>query len=328
MRFVRFEIPTPFGREARLGVVSADDTLVDVNLAHRWMLRQAGLGDRSAAVADCLLPPDLLAYLETGVVGQRAMRETLEFVAAEPLLPDGVRIRWPLDEVRLLAPLVPVSYRECGQFEKHQSRHGRRTIPQVWREIPTYWKGNPSSTLGPEDVIPWPSYTTRMDFELEIAAVIGRRGINIDPAHAMEYVAGFTIFNDVSARDQQFREMERGVGPSKGKDFANVLGPVLVTPEEIDHSRFHVRVKVNGEQWVEADTSEMRFGWRDLIAYVSKDELLVPGDVFTSGTVSGCSGLEHFDYPQSGPLLNPGDVVELEVAGIGMLRNRIGNPAS
>jgi 2-keto-4-pentenoate hydratase/2-oxohepta-3-ene-1,7-dioic acid hydratase in catechol pathway len=311
----------------RFGVLNGTGSVVDVNLAYRYLLQAGGAGSRAQVVADAVLPSDLLLYLNTGPVAERALNEALDFVAGNPELPAGVKLRHAREEVRLLAPLAPVSYREFGQFEKHMTRGGTRTLPPVWYEMPIYWKGIPSTTIGPDDTVPWPSFTSRMDFELEIAAVIGKPGINLDPANAMDYVAGFTIFNDISGRDQQFREMEKGTGPCKGKDFANIIGPLLATPDEVDFNRFVVEVRVNGEQWVRTDTADMHFGWPELVSYVSRDEQLVPGDIFTSGTVNGCCGLEHYDWPASGPLLNAGDLVELEVEGIGTLRNRIGQPS-
>ncbi len=158
--------------------------------------------------------------------------------------------------------------------------------------------------------------------------MIGRRGINIKVAEALDYIAGFTIFNDVSARDQQFAEMKKGVGPSKSKDFCNILGPTLVTVDEVDPANFGVEVCVNGEQWAKTDTRGMNASWQELVAYASKEEPLVPGDILTSGTVDGCCALEHFNWPDDGPLLSPGDVIELNVAGIGTLRNRVQSRAA
>ncbi len=231
--------------------------------------------------------------------------------------------RRPVAGARLLAPLRPRSLRDFLTFEGHlRNALGRlgRPIPDEWYDVPAYYKGMPDTVIGPDAVIPWPSYTDWLDHELELAAVIGRGGRDIPADRALEHVFGWTIWNDVSARDVQTRELPIGMGPSKAKDWdgSNVLGPCLVTADELDGTALRMTVRVNGETWGEESSANMHHSFADLIAYASQAQTIYPGEVFGSGTASGGSGLE-LDRR-----LEEGDVVELEIAGIGVLRNSIG----
>ncbi len=235
--------------------------------------------------------------------------------------PIGERI--PIENARLLAPLRPHSMRDFLTFEGHlrnsMTRLGR-SIPQEWYDIPAYYKGMPDTVIGPDEEIPWPAYTQRLDHELELAAIIGRQGKDISKQEALDYVFGYTIWNDMSARDVQTRELPVGMGPAKAKDWdgSNVLGPCIVTADELNPSHLRMTVRVNGEVWGEDNSAHMHHTFADLIYYASQAQTLYPGDVFGSGTAAGGSGLE-LDR-----VLKEGDIVELEIEGIGILRNRIG----
>jgi 2-keto-4-pentenoate hydratase/2-oxohepta-3-ene-1,7-dioic acid hydratase in catechol pathway len=228
-----------------------------------------------------------------------------------------------VEGAQLLAPLRPRSLRDFLTFEGHLnnalSRLGR-PIPEEWFDVPAYYKGMPDTVIGPDAVIPWPRYTDRLDHELELAAVIGREGTDITREHALEHVFGWTIWNDVSARDVQVRELPIGMGPAKAKDWdgSNVLGPCIVTADELDGTNVRMAVRVNGETWGEDTSANMHHTFADLIAYASQAQRLYPGEVLGSGTAAGGSGIE-LDRR-----LDEGDVVELEVEGIGVLRNTIG----
>jgi len=225
--------------------------------------------------------------------------------------------------VRLLAPLRPRSLRDFLAFEGHmRNAFGQlgRDIPDEWYEVPAYYKGMPDTVIGPEDEIPWPPWTERLDHELELAAVIGREVRDVAPADALDCIFGYTIWNDMSARDVQARELPVGMGPGKAKDWdgSNVLGPCIVTADELDPRDVAMRVSVNGDVWGEDSSAHMHHTFADMIAYASRSQTLYPGDVLGSGTAAGGSGLE------LGRWLAPGDVVEMEIEGIGVLRNRIG----
>ncbi len=229
----------------------------------------------------------------------------------------------PVEGARLLAPLRPRTMRDFLAFEGHlKGALGRlgRPIPDEWYDVPAYYKGMPDTVIGPEQEIPWPSWTERLDHELELACVIGRECRDVAADGAAEVIFGYTIWNDVSARDVQSRELPIGMGPAKAKDWdgSNVLGPCLVTADELDAGDLAMRVRVNGETWGEDTSASMHWRFGDMIAYASRSQTLRPGELIGSGTAAGGSGIE-LDRA-----LAPGDVVELEIEGIGVLRNRIG----
>lgn len=241
-----------------------------------------------------------------------------------------------LASVRLLAPVPePRQMRDFLVFEKHirnaravmpTFRGGERLdpatvdIPKVWYEQPIYYKCNRFSVIGSGADILRPRYCKLLDYELEFGVFIGRGGKNIKRDAARAHIFGFCIFNDVSARDAQMREMQGQLGPAKGKDFdtGNVMGPWLVTADEVaDPYNLTMLARVNGEEWSRGNSGAMQHKFEDMIAHVSADETLYAGEFFGSGTVGGGCGLE------LGRFLEPGDVVELEVTGLGVLRNRV-----
>jgi fumarylacetoacetate (FAA) hydrolase len=219
----------------------------------------------------------------------------------------------PLADVRLRAPIpLPPSVRDFYAFERHvqaaRAQRGLEVAPE-WYRIPVFYFSNPAAIFGPGDEISFPPESAARDYELEAAAVIGGDG----------RIAGFTIMNDWSARDLQKMEMAVGLGPAKGKDFATSLGPVLVTPDELGDLRLEMVARVNGEERSRGNLGDMHWSWDDLVAHAARNTRLVPGDLLGSGTVgTGCI-LEHGD----GRWLQPGDVVELEIEGIGVLRNAV-----
>jgi 2-keto-4-pentenoate hydratase/2-oxohepta-3-ene-1,7-dioic acid hydratase in catechol pathway len=233
-------------------------------------------------------------------------------------------------DVALLPPLGdPPSVRDFYAFEAHVAT-ARKTrgldMEPDWYELPVFYFTNPAAIIGPgDDVRPPP--TAELDYELEVAAIVGADCADVDPREWQSVVAGFTVMNDWSARDLQRREMRLGLGPAKGKDFATSLGPVLVTPDELigaDGKPAGAMVaRVNGEEWSRGELADLHFGWGELIAHASRDTRLRAGDVIGSGTVgTGCIlelGLVHGHDRY--PWLEPGD--EVEVEGIGILRNRI-----
>jgi len=225
---------------------------------------------------------------------------------------------YALSEVRLLPPVLhPPSVRDFYAFEEHvktaRTRRGLE-VPTEWYELPVFYFSNPAAIYGPDAEVPYPEGTDELDYELEVAAVIGGDG----------RIAGFTVMNDWSARDIQRREMRVGLGPAKGKDFATSLGPVVVTVDEFDGSEAEMVARVNEEERSRGNLRDMHHSWEAIVQQAVRNTHLVAGDVLGSGTVGGGCILELGD----GRWLRPGDVVELEVEGIGVLRNVIGPPAS
>jgi fumarylacetoacetate (FAA) hydrolase len=221
---------------------------------------------------------------------------------------------YPLDEIDLLCPVLhPPAVRDFMAFEQHvaTARASRgQPVPKEWYEVPVFYFSNPAAMFGPEDEIPYPEGSEQLDYELEVAAIVGADG----------EIGGFTIMNDWSARDLQLKEMKVGLGPAKGKDFATSIGPVVVTPDEFDGTSGTMVARVNGEERSRGELADMHWSWADLVAHAAQNSTLRPGDILGSGTVgTGCI-LEHGD----GRWLRPGDVVELEVEGLGVLRNVVG----
>lgn len=286
-----------------------------------------------------------LAYLEGGEKAFETAREALEFAAAKKT----EAAFFPANNINLLAPVPrPASIRDCLAFEKHLNQStqtvlkwkfpplakanalamkhmGRPLIgpPKVWYDMPVYYTGNPFCVVGPEAEIQWPAYTEKLDFELEFGVFINKKGKNISKAEARSYIGGYVIFNDFSARDMQIREMEGRLGPAKGKNFdtSYSIGPWLVTPDEIpDPYTLTMHARVNGEEWSRGCSADMHHKFEDMIAHISRDETLYPGEFIGSGTVGGGCGLELERW------LSPGDRVELEVEGLGVLKNKVVRP--
>jgi fumarylacetoacetate (FAA) hydrolase len=261
--------------------------------------------------------------LDRGYVGRIDGDRVLHLAAQtlQSFFAGGSRARehaeYPLADVKLLTPVPnPPTIRDFMAFEGHVRRAWElrgREVPEEWYRQPVFSFLNTSSLYGPDDEIPYPQGTTQLDYELEVAAVIGADGA----------IGGFTVLNDWSARDVQLAEMRVGLGPSKGKDFATSFGPVVVTPDELGDVPDTMIARVNGEERSRGSLRDMHWSWDELVAHAARNTRLRPGDLIGAGAVTGGSILEQDD----GRWLVPGDVVELEVEGIGVLRNTIGPPA-
>jgi 2-keto-4-pentenoate hydratase/2-oxohepta-3-ene-1,7-dioic acid hydratase in catechol pathway len=318
MHLARIAIETADGPEARI-VVAADhapDRWIDVRAAERLRLVRRGASGASARrLAETLVPGSLSAALEAGGVfidAALAASQSQDEAALAPSPP------------HLLAPIDPIAYRDFMAFEQHfvtAARKLRGSSPApVLYELPVSYFGNAHAILGPEDEIPWPHYTDHMDYELELGIVVGKPGRDIAPADALDHVLGLTVFNDFSARDIQLREMAGGLGPSKGKHFASAVGPKIVTLDAVPDT-LAMTARVNGELWSEGSSGTLMWSIAELVAWASAGEPLVAGTLLGSGTVGGGCGIE-LDR-----MLSPGDVVELEIEGIGVLRNTLGTRA-
>jgi len=302
--------------EARLGALDRSGrAVVDVAAVHS---RRTGVAVAGLAT--------MQALIEAGPSLLDVVRECVENAADEEVR--------ELDRITLLAPLpVPAQIRDCLCFEEHLTgairafeRTGQTAPPQAlsmletFRRRPIWYKANRFAVVGPDAMVRWPRYSAVMDYECEMAAIIGTRGRDVPRERAASHVFGYTIFNDLSARDTQ-AEMAGGLGPMKSKDFdgANVLGPWIVTRDEFEPYGAAMRVYVNGEKRSEGNSRDMKYRFEDLIAFVSDSETLHPGEILCSGTVGGGCGLE------LGRFLESGDVVELEIEGIGRLRTTVLN---
>jgi 2-keto-4-pentenoate hydratase/2-oxohepta-3-ene-1,7-dioic acid hydratase in catechol pathway len=261
-------------------------------------------------VADRSFPDTMEALVEAGPDALARAREALTAGDAAPVR-----------EARLLVPILPSSLRDFLAFEDHvKAGSARRSepVPEAWYEMPIYYKGNHRSVYGPDEVIPYPPFTSELDYELEVACVLGSRGRDVSEEDAAKLIFGYTLMNDWSARDIQRKEMAVRLGPAKGKDFATSLGPCIVTADELDPSTLRLAARVNGETWSEGSLGNVHWSFPQMIAHVSQGEDVWPGDLYGSGTFGGGCGLD------LGRFLEPGAVVELEAEGIGVLRNTVG----
>ena len=283
----------------------------------------------------------VLAMIEHG---DRALEQAYELTARP-----APATRVPLADAVLHAPLQPpVQMRDCLCFEGHlvqafrnlrqmraqqsddpeaalaaMERDGVLAVPKTFYEQPIYYKANRFAVIGTGHDVIWPSYSETMDFELEFGVYLGRRTLDVGAADARPYIYGYTIFNDMTARDAQWAEMGGQLGPAKGKDFdtSNPMGPCLVTADELrDPYGLTMIARINGEEWTRASSGTMYWKFEQLIEHISRSETLYPGEFLGSGTVQGGCGIEHMRF------LQPGDLVELEVEGIGVLRNRLVRP--
>lgn len=309
--------------EPRVGVVDADaGRLLDLRAA----------AERSGWDASPFV--SMLALMDAGGRGLDTAR------ALADRYHDDEGLTHALDAIRLLAPVPePRQMRDGMSFPLHirQSMRGMQRIvagadraaiddealpplPEVYGQLPIYYITNRLIVAGPDETVRWPRYSRLMDYELELGVFIGRAGTDIPVSKAGGHIFGFTIFNDFSARDQQAREMPGWLGPAKGKSFngGNVLGPWIVTPDEIgDPYSLAMTARVNGETRSQGTSSGMLFSFEEMIAHMSQDETLHAGEFIGSGTVGNGCGLEQNRF------LEHGDVVELEVERIGVLRNRV-----
>jgi 2-keto-4-pentenoate hydratase/2-oxohepta-3-ene-1,7-dioic acid hydratase in catechol pathway len=327
MKLMSFTISTVVGAVPRIGVL-LEDKVIDLNMAYARYLSCSGITGSPYEVAQAIVPPDMTRFLKVGKIGKEAVKRALESVERQserepPVGPGGEAIVYKLADVKLLAPVPrPNSIRDTLSFEGHRKSLDKslgKPMADLWYEMPSYYKGNPCSVQGTDEPIVWPPYTEKLDFELEYGVYIGKQGKNIPADAAASYIAGYTIFNDVSARDIQSKEKSLTMGPTKGKDFdtGNIMGPCMVTPDELDVRDMKMEARINGEVWCGGNAGEMYWTWPAIIAYISVNEALYPGDFIGSGTLAGCCGAEMNRWIQ------PGDVIEFEAEGIGILRNKV-----
>ena len=327
MRLVTFSIKTMVGSVQRIGALHGQQ-IIDLHAVYASYLREVRGIYRWRQLAQVILPTDMLKFIEGGEMAMEAAHLALDYlerIGSSAEGHGGERHVYQLSEVKLMAPVPrPVSIRDCSAFPQHSmnmqaAKQPAAELPEVWYEIPAHYRTSSTDVVGPDVPILWPSYTEKLDYELEVALCIGKYGVNIPVEKAEEHIFGYTIFNDVSARDFQRKEMSLKLGPTKAKSFqnSNIMGPCLVTPDEIDVNNLRMTARINGEVWSDGNTRDMHFKFPQLIAHLSKDDPIYPGEFIGSGTIGFGSGMELDKW------IKPGDVVELEVEGIGILRNRV-----
>jgi 2-keto-4-pentenoate hydratase/2-oxohepta-3-ene-1,7-dioic acid hydratase in catechol pathway len=323
MRFVTYE------RDGidRFGVLTGEGKVLDLEGATAARLAREVPLDRALAVAHALTPPEARAFIATGALALDAARRALDFAAAanDPQGPSGEAILFPREAVRLKAPVPrPRKFIAAGKnYFAHQQEMQQRADPNG-PKVPIAHVQFASTVIGPDETVRFPSETKHMDYEVEIAAVIGRPAFRVGRGEALDYVFGYTIFNDITDRDMYRGENREGGGIGLlGKNFAGFspLGPVLCTADEVgDPQHLDLRTRVNGETRQDSNSSLMMFKIHEQIAHWSEIGL-EPGDMLGSGTPGGVAA----GRKPGEPLwwLKRGDVVECEVERIGVLTTRI-----
>ncbi len=327
MKYATFVTPDA-PREPKLGAVLGE-AVIDLHAAQSWAQGARGLPPEP-------LPNSVFELIHAGQPAWLYARNLVNVLdGIDPTTVKGARksrVGWPLNEVALFPPLPrPMSVRDFYAFEGHvKAAYANRgkEVPPEWYEFPAFYFTNPNSIFGPDESVPCPKHTNALDYELEIACVIGKTGRDIPADKAEEYIFGYTIMNDWSARDIQRKEMKM-LGPAKAKDFATSLGPWLVTMDELQDRTagrpgvfdLQMAARVNGVERSRGNFKDIFYSFGQIVERASADAFLLPGDVIGSGTVgTGC--LLELTKGQ-GPWLQVGDVVELEVERLGILRNRV-----
>ena len=333
MKICTFKRQTALGEMKRLGVFLDEKTILDVNLIWQAKFEREGFYD-PALRAQTFAPSSLSAFLR---IHQDAsiekLLQTIELYKESAkagvlktknggelachIFDSKVKFDAPLDEINM--------YRDFYAHEKHVKKgfeKRKEEVPAAWYEIPAYYKGGNAGFIGQDEIIPWPFYSQQLDYELELGVVIGRDGKNVKASQIKKHIFGFTILNDISARDIQRKEMSIRLGPAKGKDWCSIMGPVIVTFDEFNYQEpnLHMTARVNGEEWSRGQSGDCHYSWGEMIEHMGMEEWIRATDFIGSGTVGTGCGLELDKWIQ------PGDLLELEIEKIGVLKNIVGTP--
>ena len=322
MKLVTFRVETSIGPFDRLGALlddHQDGRIVDLTTAYTEYLALETNESAPEARASLRTPPDMIGWLKGGERSRRAADKALAYARRrlendhDPKARNGAKFIFDSKTARLRSPIPrPNSTRDFSIYFDHMSKGGRSSEKKpAWYTNPPFYKGNCDTVLGPGDPVPYPYYTKKLDLEIEIAIIVGKRGKNLTFEQAREHIAGYSIWVDPSARDGHDREP---FGPTKRKDFGTCLGPCIVTADSIDIMNQPCRVTCDGEVWFEGNTGlPHSFKPEQLVAYASDNEELFPGDVIGTGTIGlGCS-MDYAKWPQVGQTMT------LEIEGVGRM---------
>lgn len=326
MKLNTFTVTTCIGKFNRLGA-EVGGSLIDLNMAGAALYFSRGMS-RAYEAANLYIPHDMIDFFKAGKQGLAEAAEAIRFVekqladGREVSGPDGEQVIYRFDNIILQSPVLKPNIIFDNMLYENHVRHFRENIPELFYIRP-FWNTQCGSTVvGSGAPIIKPHYTNELDFEMELGFFIGKRGKNIPKAEALDHVAGFTIYNDISARDTQRDENKMQLGPAKGKFFENsgIIGPCIVTPDEIgDYANLKMKAYVNGELVAEDTSAGASQSLEEIISFISQDVYLNPGDFIAFGTTphgtAFCSKL--------GRYLQIGDIVEFEVENIGRLRNKV-----
>lgn len=330
MRVCSFTRNTFLGPQRRMGLFADDKILIDVNFLWKTEFERQGFYAPDKR-ADFFAPASVAQFLrihqdaaipmlhETLELYLKLSKEGMTHFAFHILDVDDLKFDAPLDEIAM--------YRDFYAHEKHVKKgfeKRKEEVPAAWYEIPAYYKGGNTGFIGHDEIIPWPYYSQQLDYELELGVVIGRDGKNVKAQDIKKHIFGFTILNDISARDIQRKEMSIRLGPAKGKDWCSVMGPVIVTFDEFNYEEPNLLMTaaVNGTEWSRGYSGDSHYSWGEMIEHMSMEEWIRATDFIGSGTVGTGCGLELDRW------IKPGDLLELSIDRIGTLKNIVGTPNS
>jgi 2-keto-4-pentenoate hydratase/2-oxohepta-3-ene-1,7-dioic acid hydratase in catechol pathway len=318
MKLGRINVSTPDGDQPRIvAVLEQEGRTVDLARAYATVLRRrAASAEAATRLARTLFPSSMSQAIASGDL----FRETAELAlaGADDASADIDSVSWI---AAVDAPVIRDSLTYPIHMEHFAAKVGGNLPPPQIFKTPPYFKGSASMIYGHGQVVPYPSYTSFMDWELEIGIIVGSPGHNLSPKEAESRIFGYTIFNDFSARDVQSKEMTMGMGPQKSKDFAFGIGPWIVTVDEIPSlAELTGSVRLNGEVVSTCTADGGIISPAELVAWVSVSDNVLPGDLIALGTLGNGSGLE-IDRK-----LEPGDVLELQLDKVGVLKTIVGEP--
>lgn len=334
MKVVTYKRSSPLGIQKRLGLFFDEKTVIDVNLLWQADFERQGFYSPEKR-AEMFAPKSFAQFLR---IHQDAaipmLQDSIE--RYKKFMKDGVLktqngadIAFHLHDVKDVkfdAPLDEIAmYRDFYAHEKHVKKgfeKRKEEVPAAWYEIPAYYKGGNTGFIGQDDIIPWPFYSQQLDYELELGVVIGRDGKNVKAKDIKKHIFGFTILNDISARDIQRKEMSIRLGPAKGKDWCSIMGPVIVTFDEFNYEEPNLLMtaSVNDEEWSRGQSGDSHYSWGEMIEHMGMEEWIRATDFIGSGTVGTGCGLELDKW------IKPGDKLELSIERIGTLKNIVGTP--
>lgn len=336
MKVCTYKRSSYLGTNKRLGLFLDEKTIIDVNFAWQALFEKEGFyapEKRAALLAPCSLSQFLKLYQDAAI---SKLQETIQIyldLSQEGILKtkNEADLSFHMDDLKDLkfdAPLDEINmYRDFYAHEKHVKKgfeKRQEPVPPAWYEIPAYYKGGNTGFIGNDELIPWPYYSQLLDYELELGVVIGRDGKNVKAKDIKKHIFGFTILNDISARDIQRKEMSIRLGPAKGKDWCSIMGPVIVTFDEFNYEEpdLLMTASVNGTEWSRGQSGDSHYSWGEMIEHMGMEEWIRATDFIGSGTVGTGCGLELDKW------IKPGDQLDLTIERIGTLKNIVGTPNS
>jgi 2-keto-4-pentenoate hydratase/2-oxohepta-3-ene-1,7-dioic acid hydratase in catechol pathway len=322
MRLVTFENSA---KQSRIGAVGADERIVDLNAACSLYLRDVESEEAFYRLADALVPTDMRQLFEGGDTSLEAAHKAFDYAAhhgPDALGPRGETIFYDVSEIRLKAPIIPKKFfHTAGNFREHHEEATKAGFSHPVMPWIVFFQ-NVDAIIGHEESVIYPEHLTQeLDYELELAVVLKKGGKHFTPEEAAAHIGGYVIFNDITARDIQRREMKSGVFSfCKGIDTFCPLGPWIVTADEIpDPHNLAMELRVNGESRQRSHSGKMSVKIPEILSHYSPMGYSA-GDVVSTGTVSGVAA---FSGDPKAWYLKPGDVMECEIERIGILRNRV-----